>query len=80
MFERRKMLAVPLCGERVLMRLEAIGVQRLSDLVGRDAWDLLDEVNFAAGRPIWHPPIAIEALSNLIAAADRASHNHASAR
>lgn len=69
--ERRKMLTVPLCGPRVLMRLEAAGVERLADLRGRDAWELLDEVNLAAGRPIWHPPIAIQALMNLIAAANR---------
>jgi nucleotidyltransferase/DNA polymerase involved in DNA repair len=67
--ERRKMLAVPLCGERVLARLEAIGIERLRDLRGRDPWDLMHEVNIQAGRPIWHPPLAIEALGNLVEAA-----------
>lgn len=36
--EWQKMLAVPRCGERVLMRLESIGVERLADLRGRDPW------------------------------------------
>ena len=39
--ERRKMLAVHLCGQRVLMRLESIGVLRLRDLKGRDPRDLM---------------------------------------
>jgi hypothetical protein len=30
--ERRRMLAVPLCGPRVVRRLESIGVRKLSDL------------------------------------------------
>ncbi len=69
--ERRKMRAVHLCGERVLMRLESIGVTRLSDLKRRDPWDLLHEINLEAGRPIWRAPIAVEALQNLVDAAER---------
>ena len=61
--ERRKMLAVLLCGERVLMRLESIGVEMLADLRGRDPWDLMHEVNLEAGRPIWRPPLAVAARS-----------------
>jgi hypothetical protein len=68
--ERSKMLAVRLCGPRVLARLESIGVERLSDLAGRAAEDLVAEVNIEAGRAIWHPPMATEAMSNLIAAAE----------
>jgi hypothetical protein len=68
--ERRKMLAVRLCGPRVVARLESIGVERLSDLAGRAADELVAEVNIEAGRPIWHPPMATEAMSNLIAAAE----------
>ncbi len=34
--ERQKMLAARLCGERVLRRLESVGVARLADLRGRD--------------------------------------------
>jgi hypothetical protein len=68
--ERAKMLAVDRCGERVVMRLASIGVERLADLQGRDAWDLMQEVNLEAGRPIWRAPIAINALQNLIDAAD----------
>jgi len=69
--ERTKMLAVPLCGGRVLTRLESIGVRRLSDLRGRDPWELMHEINIEAGRPIWRPPIAVQALQNLVDAADQ---------
>lgn len=74
--ERARMLAVPLCGERVLMRLESIGVRRLADLRGRDAWELMHEINLEAGRPIWRPPIAVQALQNLVDAAEREGHLH----
>jgi hypothetical protein len=67
--ERSRMLAVTLCGSRVIQRLEATGVRRLTDLRGRDPYEVLTEVNLAAGRPIWRPPMAIWALENLIAAA-----------
>jgi hypothetical protein len=30
----------------------------------------MHRVNAEAGRPIWHPPVAIRALTNLIEAAD----------
>jgi hypothetical protein len=69
--ERRKMLAVRLCGERVLTRLESIGVGRLADLRGRDPWEVMHEINLEAGRPIWRAPIAVAALQNLIDAAER---------
>jgi hypothetical protein len=71
--ERKKMLAVRLCGERVLMRLESIGIRRLADLHGRDPWELMHEINLEAGHPIWHPPIAVAALQNLIDATERDS-------
>jgi Mrp family chromosome partitioning ATPase len=71
--ERRKMLAVPLCGERVLLRLESIGVARLTDLRGRDPWEVMHEINLEAGRPIWRTPMAVAALQNLIVAAERES-------
>ena len=69
--ERTKMLGVRLCGERVLLRLESIGVTRLADLCGRDAWEVMREINLEAGRPIWRAPVAIAALHNLIDAAER---------
>ena len=69
--ERAKMLSVELCGERVLMRLDTIGVERLADLRGRDPWDLMFEINLEAGREIWRAPRAIEALTNLVDAAER---------
>ena len=65
------MLAVLLCGERVLIRLASIGVERLADLRGRDPWDLMHEINLEAGRPIWRSPLAVTALQNLVDAAER---------
>jgi hypothetical protein len=67
---RAELLAVPWCGARVVRRLEAIGVRCLADLRGRDPYELMERVNAAAGRAIWRPPMAILALTNLIAAAD----------
>jgi hypothetical protein len=69
--DREKMLAVPLCGERVPMRLESIGVHRLSDLRGRDPWELMHEINVTAGQRIWQAPLADAALQNLVDAAER---------
>jgi len=69
--EQAEMLAVDLCGERVLARLESVGVRRLADLGGRDPWKVMHEVNLQAGRPIWRAPMAIVALQNLIDAAER---------
>jgi hypothetical protein len=68
--ERKKMRAVPLCGPRVVARLESIGVERLADLRDRDPYDLMEEVNLEAGRPIWRPPMATRALENLVEAAE----------
>ena len=67
---RREMLAIPMCGERVVRRLEAIGVTTLADLRGRDPYDVMEHVNVVAGRPIWRAPMAIVALTNVIAAAE----------
>jgi hypothetical protein len=71
--ERRKLLAVRVCGPRVVERLESIGVRRLADLVGRDPWDVMHEINLEAGRTIWRPPMAILALQNMIDVAERDS-------
>jgi len=68
--ERKNMRAVHLCGERVIRRLDAIGVTSLADLAGRDPWEVMHEINLQAGRVIWHAPLAIVALQNLIAAAE----------
>jgi hypothetical protein len=67
--ERKRMRAVPLCGPRVVSRLESIGIKRLADLRDRDPYDLMQEVNIEAGRPIWRPPMATRALGNLVEAA-----------
>ncbi len=68
--ERKKMLAVPLCGEKVIQRLESIGIKKLADLIGKDPFDLMKRINLAAGHVIWRAPMAIVALSKLIAAAE----------
>ena len=70
---RAELLAVPLCGQRVVERLESIGVTCLHDLRHEDPYDLMVRVNLAAGRPIWHPPMAIRALENLVDAANEPS-------
>jgi hypothetical protein len=69
------MLAVRLCGPRVVARLESIGVRHLSDIAGRTPDELLAEVNIEAGRTIWRPPMATTAMQNLIAAADAERHD-----
>jgi hypothetical protein len=69
--EREKMLAVRLLGPRVITRLQSIGITQLPDLADRDPYQLVHEINMAAGRPIWHPPIATQAMTNPIAAAQR---------
>ena len=69
--EREKMLAVQMCGQRVVERLASIGVRRLADLRGRNPWDLMHEINLEAGRPVWQPPMAIIALQNLVDASER---------
>ena len=73
--ERTKMLAVRLCGPRVISRLESIGITKLQDLGERDPDQLVHQVNLAAGRPIWHPPMATQAMTNLITAAHDATRN-----
>ena len=50
--ERRTMLAVPLCGPRVISGLEAIGIQSLHELADRDPDELVFAVDRSAGRPI----------------------------
>jgi hypothetical protein len=69
--DRSRMLAVPLCGPRVLQRLESIGVYRLRDLRGRDPWELMHEINLQAGRIVWRAPLAVQALQNLVDAAEQ---------
>jgi hypothetical protein len=69
--EREKMRRLHLCGERVLARLESIGVTRLADLAGRDPRDVMHEVDLQAGRVIWRPPLAVAVLQNLIDAAQQ---------
>jgi hypothetical protein len=70
--DRSRMLAVPLCGPRVLQRLESIGVDGLRNLRCRDPWELMHEINLQAGHPIWRAPLAVQALQNLVDAAEQA--------
>lgn len=67
--ERQKMLADPLCGPRVISRLEAIGIRSLRELADRDPDELVFAVNLSAGRPVWRPPVAHRAMENLVTAA-----------
>jgi hypothetical protein len=69
--DRRKMLGVRLCGPQVIARLEAAGVRSFRELAYAEPEELVLRVNLAAGRPIWHPPMATQAMVNLIAAARR---------
>ena len=69
--EREKMLQVELCGPRVVRRLESIGIQTLDDLAEREPEELVLAVNHSVGVPIWRPPMATRAMSNLIVAAQR---------
>ena len=69
--DRLHMLEIPLCGPRVLQRLESIGIYRLRDLRDRDPWELMHEINLQAGRLIWRPPLAVQALQNLVDAAEQ---------
>lgn len=48
--DRPRMLAVALCGPRVLWRLQSIGIRRFSDLSGKDPFDLMGQINIEAGR------------------------------
>jgi len=73
--QRRKMLAVPLCGPRVISGLEAIGIQSLRELADRDPETRLRS-NRSAGRPIWRPPVAHRAMENLVTAAREAGASH----
>ncbi len=40
--EKKKMLAIPLCGEKVIWRLESIGIKKLVDLKGQDPFDFVE--------------------------------------
>jgi hypothetical protein len=55
-----------------------IGITNLRGLTDRDPYQLAHEVNVAAGRPIWHSPIATQAMTNLIAAAQREPNTESS--
>jgi hypothetical protein len=66
--ERQKMPAVRIRGQRVMERRESIAVTELRELARRDPYQLVCEVNLAAGRSIWHPGMAAQAMANIIAA------------
>jgi hypothetical protein len=71
----KAMRAVPLCGPRVVARLRSIGIYGLQDLKGKDPHILMHQVNHAVGKLIWRPPMAIQALRNLVEAANKLPTN-----
>ncbi len=72
--ERAKMQSAPLCGPKVVARLESIAVRRQSDLRSQDPIDLMESVNRAFGNPIWRRSIVSRALAHVIAAEHQAHH------
>ena len=66
-----RMLAVPLCGTRVVERLRSIGIDDLEQLRGLDPEDVVHAVNAQAGHVIWTGVMPIRAISNLVQAAER---------
>ena len=62
-----ELLVVYLGDPRGLLRPESIAVRRLADLRSHDPCDLMHEINLEAG----HPSIAVQALWNLIGAAEQ---------
>jgi hypothetical protein len=67
----KQMRSVPLCGAQVVKRLRSIGIVKLADLKNKNPYLLMHQVNHAAGKIIWRPPMAIQALRNLISAANK---------
>jgi len=55
-------------GPRMVSHLEEIGIERLSDLMGRDPRELAIEINAHLGQPRINAA-GIQALSNLVALA-----------
>jgi hypothetical protein len=70
--DRYRMLVVPLCGQRVLQRPEAIGICGLGDLRGRDPSELMHEINLQTGRPVWRALPTLRAHQNLVGVAEQA--------
>ena len=66
-----RMLAVPLCGTRVVQRLRSIGIEELDQLQGLDPEDVVHAVNAQAGHVIWTGVMPVQAISNLVQAAER---------
>jgi hypothetical protein len=66
-----RMLAVPLCGPRVVARLQSIGIERLEQLRDLDPEDVVHAVNAQAGHVIWTGTMPIRAISNLVEAAEQ---------
>jgi len=58
--EREKMLAGRLCGQRVIARLESIGITKLRDLADRDPDQLVARSQHRRRQPDLQPPIATQ--------------------
>ena len=67
--ERARMLRAHSIGPRMIAYLEAIGVERLEDLVGADPHVIAMRIDIALGKRLNR--LGIDALSNLIALANR---------
>jgi hypothetical protein len=58
--ERQKMLAVRLCGPRVIAGLESTGITELRDLARGDPYQLVREVNLAALRDTYRRRLRVD--------------------
>ena len=68
--EREKMLRAHSIGPRMIVYLEEIGIERLSDLNGADAELLAMRIDIALGRKHMNKH-GVQALRNLIALAEQ---------
>lgn len=68
--ERHKMLNAHSIGPRMIAYLDEIGIERLADLTGADPREFAMRIDIALGRKHMNR-LGIEALTNLIALADR---------
>lgn len=68
--EKRRMMQARSIGPRMVAYLEEIGISRLSQLRGADPGELAMRIDIALGKRHMNR-LGVEALSNLVALADR---------
>ena len=68
--ERRKMLQAYSIGPKMIVYLQEIGIERLSDLTDADAGEIAMRIDIALGRKHMNP-LGVAALENLIELAER---------